>query len=121
VVSEVRVFETVDERTQRTRTDYSPRIEYEYTVGTETHRGDRIQFGGPRGTSEAIALSFVQRYPLGAEVQVAYDPANPGCCTLERETPRSSYVGIAVVTAVQLSLGALLIWLAMVAEYTPRP
>ena len=118
VVSEVREIDTTDDD-GKTDTSYSPRIEYEYTVGSETHRGSRIQFGGPWGGSEVGALSYVERYPLCAEVEVAYDPAAPERCTLERETPRSSFVGIAVLTAFLLGLGALLIWLAIVAKVTP--
>jgi hypothetical protein len=118
VVSEVRETDTTD-NDGKTDTTYSPRIEYEYAVGSETHRGSRIQFGGPWGGSEAGALRYVQRYPLGAEVEVAYDPAAPERCTLERETPRSSFVGIAVLTSFLLGLGALLVWLAFVAQVTP--
>jgi hypothetical protein len=119
VVSEVREIDTTDDD-GKTDTDYSPRIEYEYTVGSETHRGSRIQFGGPWGVSEAGARIYVERYPLDAEVEVAYDPAAPERCTLERETSRSSFVGIAVLTALLWGLGALLIWLAIVAEVAPR-
>ncbi len=54
----------------------------------------------------------MDRYPLGAEVQVAYDPAAPQRCTLERETPRPSFVRIAVLTAFPLGFGSLLIWRA---------
>jgi hypothetical protein len=119
VVSEVREIDTRDDE-GKTSTDYSPRIEYEYTVGSETHRGSRIQFGGPWGATEAGASSYVERYPLGAIVDVAYDPAAPERCTLERETPRSSFVGIMVLTVFLWGLSALLFLLAITAEVTPR-
>jgi hypothetical protein len=95
-------------------TDYLPRVEYEYTVGSETHRGSRIQFGGTWGASEDVARAYVERFPLDAEVEVAYDPVAPERSTLERVTPQSSFVGIAVLTGFLLGLAVLMIWLAIV-------
>ena len=47
--------------------------------------GTRIQFGGPRGTSNAArAQAITDRYPAGAAVEVIYDPAKPTLCTLDR-------------------------------------
>jgi hypothetical protein len=118
VVSEVCEIDTTDDD-GKTDTDYSPRIEYEYTVGSETHRGSRIRFGGLWGASEAVARTYVERYPLGAEVEVAYDPSAPQRGTLERVTPRSSFVGIAMLTAFLWGLGVLMSWLAIVVEVAP--
>jgi hypothetical protein len=56
-------------------------IEYEYTVGGERLVSDRAGFGSPLRVKGMRAM--VDRYPAGARVSVAYDPADPRRAVLE--------------------------------------
>jgi len=61
-------------------------VAYEFTVGSKTVCGDRISVGiAPADRVDET----VKRYPVGAEVPVFYDPANPNDCVLERKPPVS--------------------------------
>jgi hypothetical protein len=63
-----------------------PRVEYEFSVGGRTWRGDRIGIGEDTGGANTEAT--LRRYPVGATVSVYYDPADPANCVLEREGPK---------------------------------
>lgn len=64
----------------------APRVEYEFSVGGRTWRGDRIGIGEDTGGANTEAT--LRRYPVGATVSVYYDPAHPASCVLEREGPK---------------------------------
>jgi uncharacterized protein DUF3592 len=90
VVSQV--MRSYDAETKRDT--YSADVQYEYTVGGETLRGKRVQFGAGWSTNTARrpAEALVARYPAGAAVSVFYDPAAPSQCTLEQSASGSNIV-----------------------------
>lgn len=61
-------------------------VEYSFTVGTATIQGDTISLGAAPADQVNETL---KKYPVGAEVPVFYDPANPENCVLERDPPAS--------------------------------
>ena len=63
----------------------NPRVEYEFSVGGRTWRGDRISIGEDTGGANTEAT--LRRYPVGATVSVYYDPGNPANCVLVRDIP----------------------------------
>jgi len=67
-------------------TSVSPRVIYQYTVGAQTYQGDQIRAGDHlfRVTASGDAYNTVDRYPVGAQVVVFYNPANPAQACLER-------------------------------------
>lgn len=62
-----------------------PQVEYDFLVGGSKYRGTRITIG--EKTSGFELESILARYPVGAEVTVYYDPANPKKAVLERDLP----------------------------------
>lgn len=62
---------------------YRAAVSYRYTVDGETHVGSRVFFGDDNAGSLYPAVRRVSRYPVDADVQVAYDPADPSLCVLE--------------------------------------
>jgi hypothetical protein len=62
-----------------------PMVEYEFHVGSRKYRGNRITIGERTSGHELEAI--LGRYPVGAEVTVYYDPANPEKAVLERDVP----------------------------------
>jgi hypothetical protein len=91
VTSWVRETESTDSE-NRTTTTYVAEVEYEYKVDGQPLQGNRVQFGlGGSGNSTALR-AIVKRYPVGAEVQVFYDPAKPKQCTLEQKAAGSAMI-----------------------------
>lgn len=63
-------------------TYYQPAIRYVYSVIGVQYTGTRIAYG-IASSDRASTLRILARYPLGASVQVYYDPQNPGEAVLE--------------------------------------
>jgi hypothetical protein len=64
----------------------SPRVKYQYTVGAQAYQSDQIKAGDHvfRVSVSGEAYDVVDRYPVGAQVAVFYNPANPAQACLER-------------------------------------
>lgn len=79
--SGVEVRQSRNSKGQKTRS-YIPKVSYQYQVKDQTYNSERLGFGsGSFGESKAnkkIAL-----YPLGVQVTVHYDPADPSKAVLE--------------------------------------
>lgn len=60
-------------------TENQPIIDYEYAVGGNTYRSRRVKYGFTPKAGPTVA-----KYPVGREVEVFYDPANPAHAVLER-------------------------------------
>jgi hypothetical protein len=58
-------------------------IRYSYRVGSQTQESDCIKFGGGAMMSRGLAEALVARYPVGARVDVYYDPHDPKSAVLE--------------------------------------
>lgn len=87
-----------------------PLVEYEFSVGGSTFRGNRISIGEDSGGANTEAT--LRRYPVGTVVSVYYDPANPGNCVLEREIPKGVGKGLAVLAAFIVAVVAGVYYLA---------
>jgi hypothetical protein len=61
---------------------YSADISYSYSVGDTRYLGTKVAFG-MMSASASYARGVLNRYPVGAEVQVYYSPTNPGTAVLE--------------------------------------
>jgi hypothetical protein len=67
-------------------TSVSPRVIYQYAVGAQTYQSDQIRAGDHvfKISSSGDAYTTIDRYPVGAQVTVFYNPANPAQACLER-------------------------------------
>jgi hypothetical protein len=61
---------------------YAPEVTYRYTVDDTDFIGETIQ-STRIGFSETEAREIAGQYPVGAEVEVRYDPQCPSSCMLE--------------------------------------
>lgn len=86
-----------------------PVVEYEFSVGGSTMRGNRIGIGEDTGGANTEAT--VRRYPVGAIVTVFYDPANPKNCVLERDIPKGVGKGLAILAGFVVVLAGVVYWL----------
>jgi len=61
------------------RTHYKPSVIYAYEVNGHQYQGDRLTIGAiVSATFSGMAKRTAAKYPVGAEVDVHYNPQNPG-------------------------------------------
>lgn len=70
----------------RTRTTYLPVIEFAYTVAGSRLHSRQVKLGLEMSGSESFAQAIVDRYQVGAKVDVHYDPQDPSNAALENPT-----------------------------------
>ncbi len=79
------------------RRSYAAVIEFRYEVGDLHFSSRQVALGLTTSGSRSAAEKVVARYPLGATVEVHYDPANPSEAALENPTGLSWLLfGIAI-------------------------
>lgn len=74
---------------------YVAQVTYEYVVRGKTYLGDRLRFGTYAGTRQK-AQEEVDKYPMGAQVDVHYAPRQPQTSTLEPGIAGMSAGGLAI-------------------------
>lgn len=86
---------------------YEPRVTYGYSVAGKDYTGTRINFVPQTFSSDDDARQLIAAYAIGFAADVAYDPADPKTCVLDRlqkapKTAISTYLvfALAVVLAV---------------------
>ena len=62
-----------------------PVVQYSYQIGGQTYQGSKLAPGPEVGGTGAGKV--VDRYPVGAQVMVFYNPENPSDAVLERQAP----------------------------------
>jgi len=81
------VFDSVGTSGSASRaSSFRTNIEYAYTVDANTYTGRQIRLGVATSGSKASAQAVADRYPVGAPVEVHYDPGNPADAAIERST-----------------------------------
>ncbi|HZX84942.1 MAG TPA: DUF3592 domain-containing protein [Reyranella sp.] len=79
--------ETVQKRRSGGRlSSYAPVVEYGYRVNDVDYVSRQIKLGVAMSASESHAASVAARYPVGAVIDVHYDPANPSNAAIENPT-----------------------------------
>jgi hypothetical protein len=64
---------------------YYPRVVYSYEVAGQPYSSHRVTFGAIRPSKQAAAAEkALERYPVGSQVTVYYNPAQPSETVLER-------------------------------------
>jgi hypothetical protein len=69
-----------------THRSYAPVIEYAYEVAGQTYRSRQVKLGFTSSGSESWARGVAAKYPVGAPVEVHYDPGNPAIAALDNPT-----------------------------------
>ncbi|MBV9882837.1 MAG: DUF3592 domain-containing protein [Sphingomonadaceae bacterium] len=62
---------------------YSPAVRYTYVVNGREREGNRLRFGMPSAKTRGGIEKMLKPYPVGATVQVRYNPDNPDDSVLE--------------------------------------
>jgi hypothetical protein len=83
---------------------YSAKVVYNYQVGGQALVGDRRRFSDSSSSSARRAQEAANRYPVGAQVTVYYDPNNPEVCVLEPGAGMGGFVAL-IITLGLLGFG----------------
>ncbi len=95
-----------------TSTTYTPKWEYQYQVGQQTHSSSRVSFGGVTGYGRRKrAEEELNRFPINSQLRVYYDPANPSDAVLIRGTKGTMGGIIAGIILMALSVCGSCFWL----------
>src|ERR1051326_1317461 len=78
-------------------TYYVPQVSFAYEVGGTSYQGSRISYAELKSTNKKKTVDLVAKYPVGAELDVAYDPANPAESVIELGTKGTSPFNFSVV------------------------
>lgn len=89
---------------------YEPVVEYQYSVMGQPFTGKRIAFGANRFNYKK-AVEIAARYPLGARVNVYYNPEKPKDSTLE--TSASGGKLFVIFGAVMAAVGLVALIIAL--------
>ena len=98
----VKASEIADYKTKGGR-QFMAKVTYDYAVDGQTFSGDRLRFGHYAG-AKAAAEADAAKYPVGAPVEVRYDPKKPQTSVLE-----PGVAGISVAGLVLAIMGVLLL------------
>jgi hypothetical protein len=85
------------------------KIRYEFYVENKRYESRQVRTRGQSSKHEEDILPLVERFPVGSQPTVYYNPANPSDAYLEAGVTTMNYV-IIVIPAV---MGAVFCWAAM--------
>lgn len=85
--------------------NYKVHIEYVYQVDGKSYRSPEVRTRGTAGKHRSDVAPLILKYPVGQEVQVYYNPANPSDAYLEPGVDVVNY--IIIVSPVLFGLLAL--------------
>lgn len=95
--------------------EYAPVVSYSYVVGDQTFQSQVFSFGkGPRFVVYEEAIGMLDKYQLGDEVSVYFNPEDPAEAVLERDSPvskRGMIVGVLLLVPVVCMLCGLMVLL----------
>ena len=79
--------------------EYQLSVKYRYTVDGKSYTGERVTVSDNYQKTRSLANEVLKKYPVGGEVSVYYNPANPGSSVLKTGMNKnvSLPLGIAVV------------------------
>jgi hypothetical protein len=86
---------------------YVPLVQYEYEVGGQAYRGNRIGFSEERQVSREKAFQVLEAFPVGHPVTVFYDPAKPRDAILQRANRGNIFLAVAAWVLVAAGLAML--------------
>ena len=98
-----------DEGRNRWHTAYRPTVEYAYPVSGREFRGNQINYAMNVSAGRGYAEKVAARYPVGGEVDVHYDPKNPGTSALRTAGGAGATWIIFVMALIVFALAAALL------------
>ncbi len=88
---------------------YVPVVAYEYAVDGTSYQAARLRFGDSSQPSVDAAQRTIDRFPVGAGIEIRYDPKAPSEATVEADPDRLELRLIGGIAMAVLALAALII------------
>lgn len=110
----IRSSTVTSQRGSKGGTTYKPEVTYTYTVDGAEYTGNLIAYGlKGSSASRGFAQYYDNKYPEGAAVPVAYDPAHPQTSVLEPGVSKKAFILVAfgAIFAVNALMLGLISWL----------
>jgi len=98
---------------RRTAYYYFPLIHYSYVVNGRERQGSRLRFGLTSTRSRAGAAQILAPWPVGAAIQVRYDPDDPDQSVLEPGKAAGNLLLVSIACGVVFLIGAAIMMLAV--------
>ncbi|MCL4678148.1 MAG: DUF3592 domain-containing protein [Alphaproteobacteria bacterium] len=119
VEGRITTSEVQQDRGNKGKVMFSANVGYDYQVDGQKLLGDTVWFGGNfSSSSSGLARQTVDKYPVGKQVRVSYDPAQPEVSVLEPGAFWSSYlvygIGLLLLGIGLLIVGSLAVKLLFV-------
>jgi hypothetical protein len=92
------------DRSGRDLVRYLPVIAYEYAVEGAVYQAARLRFGDTAEPELSRARRVAERFPIGAGIEIHYNPARPDEATIETAPDR---IDIGLVAGIALGVLAL--------------
>jgi hypothetical protein len=94
------------------KNEYMPTVRYSFTVEGRGYSGSRITASDEYQKNRGSAQDILARYPVGGQVEVFYNPADPGVAVLEKGMPGNVKVllvtgGLCLAFSVLIGVSAL--------------
>lgn len=99
--------ETRKDRAGRDVQRFLPVVAYEYTVDGTEYQAARMRFTDSALANLDDARRVAERFPVGAGIEIRYDPAMPSEATIEADPDRFEYRMIGGIALAVLALAAL--------------
>jgi hypothetical protein len=87
---------------------FVPQVAFAYEVSGTTYQGSRVSYADLKERTKQKVVDFVARYPVGADIQISYDPANPAESVLEPSTKGTNPFNIGIVFLLAAGAACLL-------------
>ena len=75
-----------------TSTSYEARIEYEYRVGEQPYKSNKVRTRGAAGQHHSDLAPLVEKFAAGRQIPVHYNPADPSEAYLETGVDFVNYI-----------------------------
>lgn len=114
VSGRIAVSKAIGERQLKGGIIYYPHVKYEYQVGGQSYINNRIYAGGLREGirhEETVQNNVTKEYPVGKEVQVYYNPANPAESALKKNNPMLALIFLPMAILLDIGLVFYILWM----------
>lgn len=97
----------------RGRHYHTPVVQYRYTVGAQEYEGNRLRFGWLTCRTNAEAQRILAAYPVGRQLAVRFDPANPAESVLEVAAANSNAMVGIICGAGAMAFGLVMLLISL--------
>ena len=85
-------YSNIDSKHVDSKTEYKANVKYSFTIDGKEYKGDQVTSSDVYFKTMSNARELLDKYPIGSEVSVYYDPADPDRAVLETGIKKNVYL-----------------------------